>query len=274
MSTKTKTACILLPLFIALILFGSKILIWCFMSTMITMSLAEFYRMTLPPEKNFLRYTGLAVAVSWLGVAYVDHGLTYLYPFMTASLILLSILSILHEDVTPENMKHLAMTFLGIFYIAFLGSNITRLKDLEILEVAHGVASNHWLFYAFLLTWMGDSGAYFCGKRLGRHKIIKKVSPNKTLEGFIGGFAATLLVSIIASQTFVPRLSLADGALLGIIVGIVGPFGDLIESFIKRGAGVKDSGQFMPGHGGFFDRTDSVLFTTSAVFYYVSYCIR
>jgi phosphatidate cytidylyltransferase len=119
------------------------------------------------------------------------------------------------------------------------------------------------------IGWLGDTGAYFVGRRFGRHKLYEAVSPKKTIEGAVGGLAASLTWSCIASATFLHGvLSLPEAVGLGIVAGVLGQVGDLGESLIKRSTGVKDSGVLVPGHGGILDRVDSILMTSAVVFLY------
>lgn len=120
-----------------------------------------------------------------------------------------------------------------------------------------------WALAVVLSTWAGDSGAYLAGRALGRHKLAPAVSPGKTVEGAIGGLLAAVLVST-AVFNLSGVLSIWAGALVGAVIGVSGQVGDLSESFLKRQAGVKDSGNLIPGHGGMLDRVDALLFAFPA----------
>ena len=125
-----------------------------------------------------------------------------------------------------------------------------------------------WLIFGFLVTWANDSVAYFVGTNLGRHKLWPRLSPKKTWEGTVGGWigaAATggLLIWFTPLGDDVPVLF---GVVVGLFCGVLGLFGDLSISMLKRQAGVKDSGVFFPGHGGMLDRLDSLLFVLPFVY--------
>ena len=138
-------------------------------------------------------------------------------------------------------------------YAAFLLYSLVRSLYSE-RELMPGDLAKVIFFLAFIAIWVNDSGAYLAGSQLGRHKLFPSLSPNKSWEGFVGGFIATVLVSYF----------LMEGSLLGLVYGAVisvaATWGDLFESMLKRKAGVKDSGKVIPGHGGILDRIDSLLF--------------
>lgn len=127
----------------------------------------------------------------------------------------------------------------------------------------------------FILIWTNDTFAYIVGKSLGRNKLFEKVSPKKTIEGFIGGIVFGVIASLLISKFYIEGAT-TIWIIIALIVGVFGTIGDLIESKFKRVAGVKDSGKIMPGHGGVLDRLDSVIFVAPFVFlfyqilYYVS----
>ncbi len=118
-----------------------------------------------------------------------------------------------------------------------------------------------WLLLVLFTTWLSDTGAYLVGKTLGRRKLIPRISPNKTVEGAVGGIAFAALTSLLCSWMFQLNLHPVFALLLGIVLGVVGILGDLAESAIKRHALVKDSGTLIPGHGGMLDRIDALLLT-------------
>jgi phosphatidate cytidylyltransferase len=124
------------------------------------------------------------------------------------------------------------------------------------------------------VTFGNDTGAYFVGRAWGRHKMAPTLSPGKTVEGAVGGLAAGLTVTFVAGWAFgwafSPSLSISDRVAIGLIAGVVGPAGDLVESLVKRAAGVKDSGRSIPGHGGILDRIDALLFVGAYMYLHLS----
>jgi phosphatidate cytidylyltransferase len=121
-----------------------------------------------------------------------------------------------------------------------------------------------WAVLAFVATWLNDTLAYFGGRFFGKHKMLPSISPKKTWEGFVGGAIGSVLAGLILLAVFpaewLPGLSIPGCFLVGVVAAFLGPTGDLVESMLKRAAGVKDSGNLIPGHGGLLDRIDALLF--------------
>lgn len=123
-----------------------------------------------------------------------------------------------------------------------------------------------WLLLSFGIAWGNDTLAYFTGVSMGRHKIWPRLSPKKSWEGTLGGFAGATLVAVLIAWLAPLEIGLGWAALLGLVGGVLGFFGDLTISMVKRQVGVKDSGHFFPGHGGMLDRLDSMLFVVPFVY--------
>ncbi|HWC99561.1 MAG TPA: phosphatidate cytidylyltransferase [Candidatus Sulfopaludibacter sp.] len=130
-------------------------------------------------------------------------------------------------------------------------------------------ASPHWLMYGLMLNWAGDSGAYFIGRRFGKHKLAPRVSPKKTWEGAAASVVTSILLAGGYLLRFLPQVPVLNIVLLTAAANVAGQIGDLAESAMKRGAGVKDSGSILPGHGGFLDRVDSSLFALPVIYAYL-----
>ncbi len=124
----------------------------------------------------------------------------------------------------------------------------------------------HWLMIGLLVSWAGDTAAMYVGKAWGRRKLAPRVSPGKTQEGAVASVVGGIVAAVIYARYFLPNESLLVVMSVGAIANIAGQLGDLCESAFKRGAGVKDSGTMLPGHGGWLDRIDSTLFSVPAVY--------
>lgn len=125
----------------------------------------------------------------------------------------------------------------------------------------------------FASIWLCDTAAYFGGLTLGRHKLFERVSPKKTWEGAVFGFVAALLAMLLARSLVLEYLRVQDALIIGGIVGVFGQLGDLVESRFKRDAGVKDSSAIIPGHGGVYDRFDSLVFVSPIVYLYIDFVV-
>lgn len=159
----------------------------------------------------------------------------------------------------------IGVTLLGIFYIAFLGGYIVAIRTG--FDADPGL-STKLLGFFFLVGMGSDVGAYFIGKAVGKHKMSPSISPNKTWEGFAGGILLGAGFAALSSFWFFPQLPYKASVPLGIVMAGIGVLGDLSESAMKRAAGSKDAASVLPGHGGFLDRLDSLLFNAPIVYYF------
>ena len=162
---------------------------------------------------------------------------------------------VLRLDDLHQALPQAAFLLFGIIYIFGAWKFAILLR----------ASSPHWLAFALILNWVGDGFAYYIGKSFGRHRLATKISPNKTWEGSLASLAGSILFGVLyLSRTLsVPML---EAAALTAAANIAGQAGDLAESALKRGAGVKDSSTLLPGHGGMLDRVDSSLFALPVVY--------
>jgi len=140
------------------------------------------------------------------------------------------------------------------------------------LPFIKGIYEPNVIIYVILIIWTNDSFAYLVGKNYGKHKLFERISPKKTIEGFIGGLLFSIMVGLLIGK-YSRLFTMLDWAIIATLVSIFGTFGDLVESKFKRQANVKDSGKIMPGHGGLLDRLDSLFFLAPFVYLYIHYCI-
>jgi phosphatidate cytidylyltransferase len=202
-----------------------------------------------------------ALVVAGLGVYFACHFARPYFGEMILAIVLGSFLWVLARpgEITSAFPRTAAMTT-GFVYVPLLFSFLVALHTLP-----HGVA---WVYVAFIVAWLGDTGAYFAGRAFGRHKLYPLVSPKKTWEGAVGGLAGSFLGLLVHKFAFFDSLTVIDCALIAIPGGVLGQAGDLCESLLKRSYDVKDSGAIMPGHGGILDRADALLFVMPYVFVY------
>lgn len=179
----------------------------------------------------------------------------YVVPGLSLLVILSLAVALRYADLA-DVLPQVAGAFLGALYTFAPWHFGVLLRGISV----------HWLLFALALNWAGDSAAYYVGKRFGKHRLAPVVSPKKSWEGALGSVAGSVLFGLVYMGFLMPGVALWKIALMAIAGNIAGQFGDLAESAMKRGAGVKDSGQMLPGHGGMLDRVDSSLFALPVVY--------
>ncbi|WP_455138874.1 phosphatidate cytidylyltransferase [Thermophilibacter sp.] len=164
---------------------------------------------------------------------------------------------------TPRaSVADVAVTAFGPLYTSLSFSSVVLIRQFD-----PGLDGALLTFGVMLSIWANDAFAYFVGSAIGSHKLVPRISPNKSVEGFFGGLVGSVVVWVLLAVFVVDALTVPTAVVLGLIVGLAGVVGDLFESRLKRGVGVKDSGNLMPGHGGLLDRSDSMLFGCMAALF-------
>ncbi len=240
------------------------------MNLVIGAGLFEFYRMVeakgIKPYKAVGVVSGLVV--SWY--VYFEGGF-YSSLFITIVLMTIMVLELARRD-GQFAVFHMSSTLFGVFYVGWLGSHIILLRQLG-ENVTGDDLGGFFVILAFALAWSADTGAYFVGHAFGRRKLMRRVSPNKSVEGAIGGLVFAMIAALIARATFAPFLALRDVVVLGLVSPVMATLGDLVESLMKRDVKIKDTSRALPGHGGMLDRFDSVLFVAPFVYYYLRFLV-
>lgn len=255
---------IAIPLILAVCIYG-KVPFLIFVLGIATISFWEYSQLV----KNKGAFPN-----TFLGILSVVSIITnYYFQFIELSIILLSSAITLLLVELFRNKKsailNLGSTFLGIIYLGGFSASILLIREYfpesELLYSEGG-----YLIISIMVSiWVCDSAAFFLGTAFGKNKLFPRVSPNKSWEGAIAGFIFAVITMIVAKATVLDQLTIFNVIVIGVIVGIIGQLGDLVESLIKRDAGVKDSSSIIPGHGGIFDRFDSLLLTAPAVYIYL-----
>lgn len=166
-------------------------------------------------------------------------------------------------------IANVATTILGFVYCGYFPLHLLLLRDISSAQYHDGLGFVVMMFTAILLT---DVGCYYAGSRFGKHKLAPVVSPNKTIEGSMGGAICAILGAIVIGY-FIQGVVWYVSFFAGLFCTVFAQIGDLCESLLKRDAGVKDSGNSLPGHGGFLDRTDSFIFTIPVMYYFCKYFV-
>jgi len=168
----------------------------------------------------------------------------------------------------PEQMSKAALRLaVGTFGPIWLGTGLGSVAALRLVGGAGYGAG--YVVLALVLSWLSDTGGYFAGRTFGKHKLAERISPKKTVEGAIGGVATATAGAVACHFIILDALPIRDAVLLGVVGSLLGIFGDLGESVLKRSVGVKDSGGIVPGHGGVLDRVDATMITAPVVLLYL-----
>jgi len=266
------TAAILIPLLFLFVWFDQP-LPWLtiFVAGWGVLAAVEFYRIVAATKAAPL----IPIGVIWtllfiISPHFLDNiGDKFLFfstlgdPFLIGSLAMVSLVWLAFRSFRKEALTGWVWTIAGIVYIGLLLSHIVALRGLDM--------GREWVLFALFVTFASDSAAFLIGSTWGHRKLAPAISPKKTWEGAIGGAAAAMLVSPLLVLLFDLRIGYSEAILLGLAVSFFGQLGDLIESLFKRKMKVKDSGSTIPGHGGFLDRMDSVVFAAIVVYYYVAW---
>lgn len=231
-------------------------------------TLFEFY--SIYKEKRIYPYRWLGISLGSISIIFTYYDLINemrILIFVGFLLILLSQLS-KQSGIATYNM---AITFAGLIYISgFLTTLLyLRLHFVDYFQAQVGVSEylgGKFLIVLWISIWVCDTAAYFGGWAFGKHKLAPVISPNKTIEGGIFGLVFGIITFVLLGVLLLPSLQVEYLWLSGIIVGVFGQLGDLVESRFKRDTGVKDTSTILPGHGGFLDRFDSIIFISPFLF--------
>lgn len=220
-------------------------------SAMAWLCCSEFYRICRMAGRMPMELVGLTAAVAFPIASYI-----WRLPGIVLFILLLLIATACWYVFTPRaSLSDVCTTVFGPIYtsVAFCAVVFLRMTD-------PGIQGALLAFGTMASVWVNDAFAYFVGSRFGAHKMAPRISPHKSWEGFAGGMVGSILVFVLLSFLWQGGLATWYAVFMALVVGTVGDIGDLFESRIKRGVGVKDSGNIMPGHGGLLDRSDSLLF--------------
>ncbi len=247
-------------------------------------ALWEFYRMLdhrgLPNFKITAMICG-AVMLSGSFYYFAKMGPARSYDFEVAVLVFFlltlfarQMFARLRDD---EPLQTMAYTLFGLLYVLWLFNFMTKIVYLMPRSSSGAVTGQFYCLYLIAVTKFSDMGAYLVGSAVGRHLMVPHISAKKTWEGFFGALAFALLASLMLFKLMpghLAALNWTHATVLGLLLGFAAVVGDLAESIIKRSAGVKDSGNFLPGIGGALDLVDSLLFTAPLLFFYLRLVIR
>jgi phosphatidate cytidylyltransferase len=247
MMARILVALILIPIVVTAIFHFPKPAFLLFLDLILALSLWEFFG--IAARHGTMRFGltfALVLALPWV---WVYRGV-WLVPYLVLATLLILSWSVIRTREMKRGFPSAAGNLLALLYIG---------APLSLTGLLQGERA--WELLLVLVTvWMTDTAAYFAGRRWGKHKITPAISPGKSLEGYIAGLAAAIVTVVVFSHFLLPEWRLLAAVVTGALIGLLGTLGDLFESVLKRGAGVKDSSGLIPGHGGMLDRIDSLLF--------------
>ncbi|HMS40004.1 MAG TPA: phosphatidate cytidylyltransferase [Pyrinomonadaceae bacterium] len=282
MNSRLLTAIIALPILILSIILpyllpGIPALNWLFLvitAFALGAGLFEFFTLTKKLELK------ADASIAYLGAAAFFVAFLFDAPRSSPDLLILTFALFLILTLITQTFRFQAdfskmltgvgVTILGVLYVAFLGGFIIAMR-IGFTETLVPHLSTKLLAFFFIVVMGADVGGYYVGKNLGKHKLIPKVSPNKTWEGVFGGLVLSAGFAAISTATFFPELPYKFSIPLALAMCIIGLFGDLAESAMKRGSKTKDAANILPGHGGLLDRLDSLLFNAPILYYFARF---
>jgi phosphatidate cytidylyltransferase len=245
---RVATSLVLIPLVIWVVLAAP---FWAFAAVLAAVGLLAFHEFDQIATAQGIARAGLPGMAAGLALLFVPD------PFLVAAIAALAamMLALKARDLASA-LPGASVFLLGVMYIFGAWRCAIGLREI----------SPHWLMIALLVSWAGDTAALYIGRAFGKHKLAPRVSPAKTWEGFVGSVAGGMLAAGVYAHYLIPAEP--PGAVLGLAAAanVAGQMGDLCESAFKRGAGIKDSGTMLPGHGGWLDRIDSSLFSVPVVY--------
>lgn len=258
------TAIVLIPLviialfFVPLSIFSYLIIAVCALATW---EWSHFLGMVEKTQKAIF----MVLIISLLALLYlipIDLSLKgKLYTYIICLSIVWWLIALLLVISYPQSAKYWSKSILIKLLFALFTLIPFYISMLELRSINYDIdryTGAVWLLYVFVLVWATDTGAYFAGRAIGKHKLAVKVSPGKTIEGFIGGVSLAILVCLLVYLTGYFAISFINFLISSLLAILVSVLGDLTESMFKREAGIKDSGNLIPGHGGILDRIDSL----------------
>ena len=249
---------IAIPIVLGIILYGHLGLFFFLIASIVLIAGHEYFSMVANAGVSGFPIEGLVLSflllVTWF---FIPQFLTLFGIFIPLTLF---IVWCFREKNVRVALDSISYTLFGILYTAGLGGYFLLISNLE--------GGRQMIVFILLFVWAGDSAAFYVGRKMGERKLLEVVSPNKTIEGAVANVMGTLIAALLASSLFFNEIPLIHCLIVAFICGIIGQFGDLAESLIKRNCQVKDSGTLIPGHGGVLDRIDSLLFVAPAFYCY------
>ncbi|MEA3332072.1 MAG: phosphatidate cytidylyltransferase [Pseudomonadota bacterium] len=257
-SRRVKTAAVALPLIVLLLAFAPKWLFFILLLVVLALLGHEGWPLFFGERGGFILHGPVWFLSFLLFLAAYFGGVTALSGALAVAVFVL-VLLLFEAGLEAEALPRFAMAVLFILYLPFFFAHLLLIWDLP--------DGRSLVALVFMVTWGGDAFSYYCGTYWGKRKLSPTISPNKTVEGFLAGLFGGAFFALALTWLGFITIAWNEAVVLGLAANFLGQMGDLFESYLKRSHGIKDSGGLIPGHGGFLDRVDSVLFAAPVVFY-------
>jgi len=250
---------VIAPGLILFVLFAPPVGFLIAMLALTFLGLREFYHLCLPAISRQERVVGFVLGL-WIPLSLYLRDPRYFIAGLALVIFFLFIRLLFQRDEFALRLEKVSRHILAILYVPFFLGHYVLMHNTG--------GGPFWVLSTVVMVYFGDIAAFYVGRTWGRRKMAPTISPNKTMEGGLGAIIGSVAGALVCRFLFFPQQAIYHFLALGAGVGVVGQFGDLFESLLKRSAKVKDSGGLIPGHGGLLDRIDSVLFAGPFVFYY------
>ena len=248
---------VLLPVVLAAIHFGG-LYFFGLLTVAVAIALHEGLGLVLPDLKQ-RRIQAIILGATLGGLAALIQMESMPVAAGLAMLLFGAVLSAAEVVARPGDLESAARRWQGAVFVAVY-AGVPLLLLLALRQLGPSDAGVRFIYLCMAATWSNDTMAYFAGRSFGKHKMHPAISPKKTWEGLAGGIVGCVAAALICRAAFLPEISVVEAFIYGAVMAPLVPLGDLAESVLKRAAGVKDSGQLIPGHGGLLDRVDALLF--------------
>ncbi|MDR0420866.1 MAG: phosphatidate cytidylyltransferase [Prevotellaceae bacterium] len=270
--TRTISGTLFLAIMIGAILWSVHAF-WILSCIIVVLGMIEFFKMTIPKGHELQKIISIFIGLSVLLLMSVNNVfddfqvINLLFGIHTLIILIVGLFTVIPivelYEKSEKPFHNISLLILPIIYVAL---------PFALMNLCYSEGHNLYILAFFIFIWTNDVGAYCFGMLFGqhgKHKFFPRISPKKTWEGFIGGIITVIIAGVLISKFMFDGNNMHHWIIIAIITSVLGTFGDLVESMMKRSAGVKDSGKIMPGHGGILDRFDAVLLSFPTVFTYI-----
>ncbi|MCX7817381.1 MAG: phosphatidate cytidylyltransferase [Syntrophales bacterium] len=258
------TAIVVLPLVVSVIIFGSHLGFTLLITVLVLLGLHEYQTLVFGTHwsiyKVYVLFAGLLIPLAF----YAGNG-DIVLAVISMTVIVFFIIQLTNVREDGLDITRLMKSVLGFLYVPLLFSHFIWIRRFD-----DGVV---WVFFVLVLAFSGDVAAFYGGRMFGKNRLAPFISAGKSIEGTVALCIGSVIACVIYSYFLLPKLYPFHAVAIGFVGSVIGQLGDLCESLIKRGAGVKDSGRMLPGHGGVLDRLDCLLFIVPFVYYYKQFVV-